>query len=157
MYNYSYRHTFLWLLTHLTCAYNYAHQLIEFTINIIISHLFFNLAMVMNVQVKSVSATSVRVSWEIINSTEITNYTVYYRAISNRKRQDGEQSVTVPNNQNSVVIGELMSDVTYHFQVAAVVQGGSSFDFIGQRSDAVSPTSSTPTFPPSVPPSPGEY
>ena len=115
--------------------------------------------MVMNVRVERLSATSVRVSWEMVNSAEITNYTVYYRAISNRKRQDGEQSVTVSGSRNSVVIGDLMSDVTYHFQVAAVVQGESSFNFTGQRSDvspiSSTPTSSTPTS--STRPSPGEY
>ena len=102
--------------------------------------------MVMNVQVERLSATSVRVSWEMINSAEITNYTVYYRAICDRERQDdGEWSITVPSPVNSVGIGNSM---IYHFQVAAVVKGGSSFGFTGQRSDAVSPAS---------PPSPGEY
>ena len=101
--------------------------------------------MVMNVQVERLSATSVRVSWEMINNTEITNYTVYFRAICYRERQDGEWSITVPSAINSVGIRNSM---IYHFQVAAVVQGGSSFGFTGQRSDAVSPAS---------PPSPGEY
>ena len=106
------------------------------------------LAMVMNVQVERLNATSVRVSWEMINSAEITNYTVYYRAVCNTERQDGERSITIPINQNSVAIRNLLSNVTYYFQVAAVVQGRSSFNFTGQRSDAVSPAS---------PPSPGEY
>ena len=104
--------------------------------------------MVMNVQVERLSATSVRVSWEMVNSAEITNYTVYYRAICNRERQDGEWSITIPINQNSVAIRNLLSNVTYYFQVAAVVQGRSLFSLTGQRSDAVFPTS---------PPSPGEY
>ena len=111
--------------------------------------------MVMNVQVERLSATSVRVSWEMINNAEITNYTVYYRTIGNRKKRDGEESITVLSSQNSVVIGDLMSNVTYYFQVAAVVQGGSSFNFTGQRSDTVCSMSSTPTYSPSVPPLPG--
>ena len=101
--------------------------------------------MVMNVQVERLSATSMRVSWEMINNTEITNYTVYFRAICYRERQDVEWSITVPSAVNSVGIRNSM---IYHFQVAAVVKGGSSFSFTGQRSDAVSPAS---------PPSPGEY
>ena len=99
----------------------------------------------MNVLVERLNATSVRISWEMINNMEITNYIVYYRAVSNRKRQNDEQFVTVPSSQNSVVIGDLISNVNYQFEVAAVVQGG----IMGQRSNIASPPTSPPTSPPS--------
>ena len=73
----------------------------------------------MNVQVERLTATSVVVSWDRIPG--ITEYIVYYAPVSSsRKRQDNEQSVTVPSTENSVVISGLESTVEYQYQVTAV-------------------------------------
>ena len=86
-------------------------------------------AVVMNVRVEELTSTSVRVSWDRIDIMEITNYTVYYSATGN------EQSVTVPSSQNSVVVDDLLSDVDYQFQVAAVALLYGDVRVMGQRSE----------------------
>ena len=75
-----------------------------------------------NVRVETIGDTSVQVSWEIINISDITHYTVFYNAVENKKRQLNEQSVNVPSSQNSVVIDNLQRNVAYTFQVAVIVQ-----------------------------------
>ena len=72
-----------------------------------------------NVRVETVGDTSVQVSWEIINISDMTHYTVFYNAVM---RQLNEQSVDVPSSQNSVVIDNLRRNVAYTFQVAVIVQ-----------------------------------
>ena len=74
------------------------------------------------VVIEVVSASSVRVSWEGVDIPEITGYTVYYSQTGNRNRQSEELFVTVPSSVNSVVIGDLVSNVEYQFQVAAIAE-----------------------------------
>ena len=103
---------------------------------------FFPLAIVMNVQVRGLTATSVEVSWDRITDIPgITEYTVYYAPVSSsRKRQDNEQSVTVPSTENSVVISGLESTVEYQYQVTAVAMfGGRRLE--GDRSPLTDSTS----------------
>ena len=88
-------------------------------------------AVVMNVRVEELTSTSVRVSWDRIDITEITNYTVYYSATGSKRN---EQSVTA-TSQNSVVIGNLLSDVDYQFQVAGVALLYGDVRVMGQRSE----------------------
>ena len=64
-----------------------------------------------------VSASSVRVSWERLNISEITGYIVYYSQTD--KRQE-EGRVTVSSLVTSVLIDNLSSYVEYQFQVVAV-------------------------------------
>ena len=86
-------------------------------------------AVVMNVKVEELTSTSVRVSWDRIDIMEITNYTVYYSATGN------EHSVTVPSSQNSLVIDDLLSDMDYQFQVAAIALLYGDVRVMGQRSE----------------------
>ena len=85
----------------------------------------------MNVRVEELSSTLFRVSWDSIDIMEITNYTVYYSASGSRRN---EQFFTLPSSQNSVVIGNLLSDVDYQFHVAAVALLYGDVRVMGQRS-----------------------
>ena len=58
----------------------------------------------------------------------------------------GEQSVTVPSSESSVVIEGLMTGVQYQFQVAAVAELG-GLEFPGQRSP---PTTTIVVAPPTA-------
>lgn len=78
-------------------------------------------APVENVLVVTVSATSVRVSWDRVPG--ITDYVVYYRRTDNRRRQDGEM-IKVVSAGTSVIIEDLVSGATYVFQVVARVTVG---------------------------------
>ena len=89
-------------------------------------------AVVMNVQVEELTSTSVRVSWDRIDIMEITSYTVYYSATGSRRN---EKSITVASSQNSVMIDNLLSDVDYQFQVAAVAFLYGDVRVKGQRSE----------------------
>ncbi len=91
--------------------------------------------MVTNVRVEQLTDTSVRVSWHQIFADEITNYAVYYKPSDNTEQS--EESVTVPSSESSVVIGDLMINVEYQFQVAAIAEMERVF-FTGQRSLPVS-------------------
>ena len=85
--------------------------------------------MVMNVEVETASSGSVRVSWDSLDIPEITGYIVYY----NQKGITDFMNVTVPTNSRSVVIGGLMSNVEYQFQVAAVADYDGAV-IIGEKS-----------------------
>ena len=85
----------------------------------------------MNVVVETVSDSSVRVSWDIVDIPEITSYTVYYSQTGTRKRQS-EESITIPSSDNSVVI-EGLSSAEYQFQVVAIAEVNGEL-FVGQRS-----------------------
>ena len=78
--------------------------------------------MVMNVQVQRSSLTSVRVSWDGVNITEITSYIVYYSLADGNGQLRGQMNKTIPKSQTSVVIDNLMIDEQYHFQVVAIVE-----------------------------------
>ena len=69
-----------------------------------------------NVEVEVVSDSSVRVSWDRIALPEITGYRVYYSETGSEE----EVFVTVPSSADSVVVGDLLNDVEYQFQVAAI-------------------------------------
>ena len=93
----------------------------------------------MNVQVESVSDSSVRVSWEIINNSMITNYTVYYFLnVTEDYEAEVNESIIVPSSANSVVIENLTESVItdYQFQVAATAEINGEV-IMGERSAAV--------------------
>ena len=96
--------------------------------------------MVMNVQVESVSDSSVRVSWEIINNPIIINYTIYY-FLNMTKHYEAEvnESIIVPSSVNSVVIENLTESrvIDYQFQVAATAETTNGEVIMGERSDAI--------------------
>ena len=89
----------------------------------------------MNVRVESLSASSVRVTWDRITTVqEITSYTVYYSSVQGRKRQSGnEGSVTVTASEDSADITGLSANVQYLFQVVAMAMFGGQ-DIMGNRS-----------------------
>ena len=88
------------------------------------------IAMVMNIEVENINGTSVRVSWDGVNITEITGYIVYYSVDG---QLGGQMNITVPKNETSVVIGNLMIYNLYHFQVVAIVEERGKL-IMGQRS-----------------------
>ena len=75
--------------------------------------------MVLNVEVEVVTDVSVRVSWDSLDIPEITGYTVFYNRTGNGTE---EQSVNVTTSHDSVVIDNLMNNVEYQFQVAAIAK-----------------------------------
>ena len=83
-------------------------------------------AMVMNIVVV-ISADSVGVSWDSLDIPEITGYIVCY------SQTGTTQSVNVNTSTNSVVIGGLMNNVEYQFQVAAIAELDGEV-IIGERS-----------------------
>ena len=89
-----------------------------------------HVAMVINVEVMVISATSVRVSWDNLNLTGITGYIVYY--VINENSETGE-SITVSSSSSSTIITKLTNGVEYKFQVAATAGNGN----IGERSSSV--------------------
>ncbi len=93
------------------------------------------------------SANSVRLSWDSIDTPEVTGYTVYYR-----KRQSVEVSVTVPSSVNSTVIEGLMSNVEYQLQVVAIAELDGSVIIMGERSMLTVVVVTIPTTTPSTPP-----
>lgn len=84
----------------------------------------------LNIDVEMVSDHSVRVSWDRVDLPEITGYTVYY---SQTENTDIGKSITVSSSMNSVVIEDLVSDVEYQFQVAAIAELDEEV-IVGQRS-----------------------
>ena len=107
--------------------------------------------MVVNVEVEVVTDMSVRVSWDLLDSPEITGYMVYYSLIGIGMK---EQFVNVISSTNSVVIGD---NVEYQFQVAAIAELDGDV-IIGERSTlnnmSVVALTITPTTQPSSPTSP---
>ena len=63
------------------------------------------------------SATSIRVSWDRLDISEITGYIVYYSQTGN-----SEMVTRVPSSENSVTIENLFTDMEYQFQVVAVAE-----------------------------------
>ena len=86
--------------------------------------------MVESVQAEMVSASSVRVSWERLNISELTGYIVYY---SQTDKTQEEGRVTVSSLFTSVLIDNLSSYAEYQFQVVAVVEVEGEV-LMGQRS-----------------------
>ena len=79
--------------------------------------------MVKSVQVELVSASSVKVSWERLNISELTGYIVYYSQ-TDKRQEEGRVTVLIDN---------LSSYVEYQFQVVAVVEVEGEV-LMGQRS-----------------------
>ena len=113
-----------------SCYSYYAkYKYVNFNIHILL--LF--LVKVQNLLVEVLTLTSVRVSWERLDFSEITQYLVYYTQTENRKRQV-ESLVKVPATSGSVVISNLTSGRSYLFEVQAeVVLDG--IVIVGPRSD----------------------
>ena len=83
-----------------------------------------------------------KVKWMPIPITEsrghIRQYTITYSRVNNRRRQSG--SVSVPGDQDSVVIGGLRPESSYSVSVAAATGGG-----MGNISEPVTITPPPPT------------
>ena len=87
-------------------------------------------AVVMNVMVEMLSNTSVNISWESIDTSELTiSYRVYYN-------QPGNMDAFVNASSNSIVINNLTSNVEYLFYVVVIAEVDGQ-TFIGQRSITV--------------------
>ena len=78
--------------------------------------------MVINIMVMATSATSVRVSWDRLDTPEITGNIIYYSQTRNSEMVTIETSVSVPSYQNSVMIYNLLTDVEYQFQMVALAE-----------------------------------
>ena len=77
--------------------------------------------MVLNVEVEVVSGNSVRLSWDIIDLAEITGYTVHY-SLAEEENETIEYLLKVSNVTNAVLIGCLVMEVEYQFQVVAMAE-----------------------------------
>ena len=93
--------------------------------------------MLMTVEVEVESDTSVRVSWDSLGP-DITGYIVYYSQTGNSEGVTTEQSLSVPNTADSedkvsVLIGDLVHNVEYQFQVVATAELEGEV-VVGQRS-----------------------
>ena len=87
-------------------------------------------AVVMNVMVEMLSNTSVNVSWESIDTSElIISYRVYYN-------QPGDMDAFVFSPSNSIVINNLTSNVEYLLYVVVIAEVDGQI-FTGQRSMTV--------------------
>ena len=87
-------------------------------------------AVVMNVMVEMLSNTSVNVSWESIDTSElIISYRVYYN-------QPENTDAFVDTSSNSVVINDLICNVEYLFYVVVTAEVDGQ-TFTGQRSMTV--------------------
>ena len=89
-----------------------------------------------------ISATSIRVTWDQLDISEITGYTVYYQT------GNSEMNTTVSESNNSVTIDNLLTDVEYQFQVVAIAKlEGESEATVGDRSNLplARPTALPPT------------
>ena len=87
--------------------------------------------MVMNVEVEALSHSSVKVSWDEIQSDvpTITNYTMYYGL---KEGDERERSHPVPSTRDFVVVDNLSTE--YQFQVAATAKANGE-TIMGQRSE----------------------
>ena len=78
------------------------------------------------VEAVRINTTAMNVTWMPIPITEsrghIRQYTITYSPVNNRRRQSG--SVSVPGDQDSVVIGGLSPHSSYSVRVAAATGGG---------------------------------
>ena len=84
----------------------------------------------MNVMVEMLSNTSVNISWESIDTSELTiSYRVYYY-------QPGNMDAFVHASSNSIVIDNLISNVEYLFYVVVIAEVDGR-TFTGQRSMTV--------------------
>ena len=86
-------------------------------------------AVVMNVMVEMLSNTSVNVSWENIDTSELTiSYRVYYYY-----NKSGDMDAFVNASRNFIVIDNLISNVEYLFYVVVIAEVDGQ-TFTGQRS-----------------------
>lgn len=112
--------------------------------------LFF-LAEVGNVRVVVTSLSTVVVSWDMYSGVvdlesvdyRVVGYTVFYSLTGNRRRQDEddpifipEDSISVPAPDTSVVIRELIDFFEYQFEVAVTIEVDGDVG-MGQRSGVV--------------------
>ena len=73
----------------------------------------------MNVMVEMLSNTSVNVSWESIDTSELTiSYRVYYYYYN----QPGNMDAFVNASSNSIIISNLTSNVEYLFYVVVIAE-----------------------------------
>ena len=90
---------------------------------VVVAECFFT-AIVKNVEVDTLSATAVRVSWDRVVLPEVNGYIVYYAG--DRKRK----SITVTSSVNSVDIEGLLDTLEYEFRVAVIAEINGK-EFIG--------------------------
>ena len=86
-----------------------------------------HIATVEKLMVKSLSDTSVNVSWTevVIPGHDINNYTVIYSPVTSKTQEEGEMIIIVPGSVTSIVITGLNPSFNYQFQVfATVIVGG---------------------------------
>ena len=89
--------------------------------------------MVNLVLVRVLTNTSVRVTWDRILISEITQYLISYQLTGNQKRQATSGFIVVPSTESSVDIAGLITGAEYQFQVTAQAEVGGEI-IMGQRS-----------------------
>ena len=81
--------------------------------------------MVMNVEVEALSHSSVKVSWDEIQSDvpTITNYTMYYGLKEGDERERSQLFLSVPITRDFVVVYNLSTENQFHVVATAEANG----------------------------------
>ena len=97
--------------------------------------------MVESLQVTCISDTTVRVTWQRIESDVVDRYTVYYYGTSEMKRQVDLGSKNFPANVSEGVIDGLDPNLDYIFSITVTfILGGIEYE--GEETDPIIPSGS---------------
>ena len=95
--------------------------------------------MVQNFQVTRISDTTVKATWDRIESEAVERYTVYYNSTSEMKRQFDSGSKNFPANVSEGVIDGLDPNLDYIFSITVTfILGGIEYE--GMQIDPIIPS-----------------
>ena len=95
--------------------------------------------MVASFQVTRISDTTVRVTWQLIESDAVDRYTVYYYSTSEVKRQVDSGSKNFSSNVSEGVIDGLDPNLDYIFSITVTfILGGIEYE--GEETDPIIPS-----------------
>ena len=99
-------------------------------------HKYYNIHIVAPVVIRLevLSATSVRVSWDRLDLTEITGYILYYSQTGNSEMVPTQHFINVASSTNFIFLTDLTSNVEYQFEVVAVAELDGDV-VVGERSN----------------------
>ena len=95
--------------------------------------------MVQNFQVTHINDTTVRVTWQRIESDGVDRYTVYYYSTSEVKRQFDSGSKNFPANVSEGVIDGLDPNLDYIFSITVTFTLG-GIEYEGEETDPIIPS-----------------
>ena len=95
--------------------------------------------MVKDFQVIHINDTTVRVTWQLIESNPVDRYTVYYYSTSEVKRQVASGSKNFPANVSEGVIDGLDPNLDYIFSITVTFTLG-GIEYEGEETDPIIPS-----------------